>query len=207
MSTAPSFDIETASAKSPDAALPVKQPGQPIGCVAWFARAFGPHRDPNRKVNGVPQVTIWFWIIKCLATAMGETVADLVAADALKSDRPAALPVGIFAAILAGTLGLQFFLRRYVALVYWLCVILISILGTLVTDALSDNASVGHNTTVPVFAVLMVVSLVVWYWSEKTLSVHEIYTLYTQRSESSFTVLEHRAVDLCSWYCRGRCSL
>ena len=70
----------------------------------------------------------------------------------------------------------QFRLRRYIPGVYWLAVVLISIVGTLITDNLTDNFGVSLVTTTIVFSVLLAATFAVWYASERTLSIHTIVT-------------------------------
>src|SRR5690349_15682202 len=103
-------------------------------------------------VSKVPEVTIFFWIIKILATTVGETGADFLTHR---------LHWGLFNTtyVMTGalliTLVFQFRLRAYVAPVYWLAVVLISIVGTLITDSLVDKLGVALETTTIVFAVAL----------------------------------------------------
>ena len=80
------------------------------------------------------------------------------------------------AAVLVVALVFQFRLRHYVPWIYWLAVVLISIVGTLITDNLTDNFGVSLVTTTIVFSVVLAVTFAAWYASEKTLSIHTIYT-------------------------------
>jgi uncharacterized membrane-anchored protein len=124
-------------------------------------------------LNKVPEVTIFFWIIKILATTVGETAADYLATN---------LGFGLtgttwaMSAALAVVLVWQFGLRKYVPGVYWLAVVLLSIFGTLITDNLTDKYNVALATTTIVFAIALAVTFATWYASERTLSIHTIYT-------------------------------
>ena len=125
----------------------------------------------------VPQVTIFFWVIKCLSTAMGETLADVFVNDVFGgAPQGQGDALALFLCLLAGFLCLQFWLKRYLPPVYWACIILISIAGTLITDILSDQANVPHKATIPLFGSLVVIGFIVWYYLERTLSIHSIYT-------------------------------
>jgi uncharacterized membrane-anchored protein len=124
------------------------------------------------KVCRVPQVTMFFWIIKCLSTALGETIAD--ACGVFIASLQGRL--GMFIGILVPFMAFQFFLRRYVPAIYWMCVILISITGTLITDLLSDGAGVEKYILIIIFAFLLAVTFSGWYYREHTLSIHTIYT-------------------------------
>jgi len=124
-------------------------------------------------LNKVPEVTIWFWIIKIMATTVGETFADYLSTN---------LGLGLtgttwaMSALLAVILVAQFRLRKYVPGVYWLAVVLLSVVGTLITDNLTDKYNVALATTSIIFAVALALTFAAWYASEKTLSIHTIYT-------------------------------
>jgi uncharacterized membrane-anchored protein len=124
-------------------------------------------------LNKVPEVTLYFWIIKILCTTVGETAADYLNVN---------LGFGltnttyVMSAILAIALVFQFRLRLYVPAVYWLGVVLISVVGTLITDNLVDNFGVALTTSTTVFAIALAVTFAAWYASEKTLSIHTIVT-------------------------------
>jgi uncharacterized membrane-anchored protein len=127
----------------------------------------------RQMLNKVPEVTIYFWLIKILCTTVGETAADLLNEN---------LGLGltntsyIMAALLIVTLVFQFRSRRYVPGIYWLAVVLISVVGTLISDNLTDNYGVALETTTAVFAVCLAVVFAAWYAVEKTLSIHSIVT-------------------------------
>ena len=123
--------------------------------------------------NRVPAVTPEFWLIKLMAVTMGETAADYLAVNLGLGLTATSL---IMAAILIGALVLQFGQKRYVPWSYWLAVVLISIVGTLVTDNLVDNFGVSLVSTTIFFAVALAVTFIVWYATERTLSIHAIFT-------------------------------
>jgi uncharacterized membrane-anchored protein len=124
-------------------------------------------------LNKVPEVTVYFWIIKILATTVGETAADYLN-DTLGFGLTNT--TWVMSAVLVAALVFQFRLRKYVPGVYWLAVVLISIVGTLITDNLTDNFGVALEVTSVVFAVVLAVTFAVWYASERTLSIHSIVT-------------------------------
>jgi uncharacterized membrane-anchored protein len=128
-------------------------------------------RQPN--INRVPQVTAEFWLIKLMAVTMGETAADYLAVNlGLGLTATSAIMTGILAVALA----LQFAQRRYVPWSYWLAVVLISIVGTLVTDNLVDNFGVSLIATTIGFTLALGATFALWYRSERTLSIHTIFT-------------------------------
>jgi uncharacterized membrane-anchored protein len=124
-------------------------------------------------LNKVPEVTIFFWIIKILCTTVGETAADYVN-DTLGFGLTNTTYVA--GALLAVLLVAQFRLTRYVPVVYWAVVVVISVFGTLITDNLTDRYAVPLTTSTAVFAVALAVVFAVWYAYERTLSIHSIVT-------------------------------
>ncbi|EEW25067.1 COG4705 family protein [Rhodobacter ferrooxidans] len=128
---------------------------------------------PVLAMNRVPEVTVDFWLIKLMAVTMGETAADYLAVNLGFGLTATSL---IMAAILIGALVLQFAQKRYVPWSYWLAVVLISIVGTLVTDNLVDNFGVSLIATTIGFSVALAATFAVWFASEKTLSIHAIFT-------------------------------
>ncbi|HSX42905.1 MAG TPA: hypothetical protein VLF59_02365 [Candidatus Saccharimonadales bacterium] len=121
----------------------------------------------------VPEITIFFWIIKVLCTTVGETAADLLNTNLNLGLTGTSI---IMAALLVISLVFQFRAKRYVAGLYWLCVVLISVVGTLVSDNLTDNFGVSLITTTIIFSVLLAICFASWYRSEHTLSIHSIRT-------------------------------
>lgn len=128
---------------------------------------------PPAPASKVPEITVYFWIIKVLATTVGETAADLL------SER---LHLGltwtsvVMTVAFLAALAIQFRQHRYVPPVYWLVVVLISVVGTLVSDNLVDGFGVSLVTTTILFAAALAVVFTAWYRREGTLSVHDIRT-------------------------------
>ncbi len=127
----------------------------------------------RRMLNKVPEVTLYFWIIKILCTTVGETAADYLNTNLNFGLTNTTYVVG---ALLAAVLSAQFRLRKYVPGVYWMAVVLISVVGTLITDNLTDNFAVPLTTSTAGFAVALALTFTLWYRSEKTLSIHSITT-------------------------------
>ncbi len=127
----------------------------------------------RQLLNKVPEVTIYFWIIKILCTTVGETAADFLNTQL---NLGLTLTTAIIGALLLITLFFQFRVTRYVPAIYWLAVVLISVVGTQITDNLVDNFGVSLVTTTILFSIVLAVVFAVWYTSEKTLSIHSIYT-------------------------------
>ena len=124
-------------------------------------------------LNKVPEVTVYFWLIKVLSTTVGETVADFLSQNLNLGEQTTAL---IMSAVLVAALVAQFRTSRYVAGVYWVTVVLVSIVGTLITDNLADNYGVGTEITTPAFALALMITFTAWFARERTLSIHSIFT-------------------------------
>jgi uncharacterized membrane-anchored protein len=126
-----------------------------------------------KVLNRVPEVVFSFWVIKILATTVGETAADYLSATlnfGLSSTSY------IMSGILLIALFNQFRLKRYVPLSYWIVVVLMSITGTLITDRLVDELKFSLMSINIVFSIALVVIFGLWYSNEKTLAMHSINT-------------------------------
>ena len=131
-------------------------------------------------LNKVPEITLFFWVIKILCTTVGETGADFLNTTLNLGLDGVTLIMGT---LLAVTLVFQFKSKKYVPGIYWLAVVLISIVGTLITDNLTDRFGIPLITTTVIFAVSLSIVFAVWYKKEKTLSIH---TIITTRRESFY---------------------
>ncbi|MGB8287135.1 COG4705 family protein [Rhizobium ruizarguesonis] len=123
--------------------------------------------------NRVPRVTADFWLIKLMAVTMGETAADYLNMQMGLGLTATSL---IMSAILAGALVWQFAQKKYVPATYWLSVVLISIVGTLITDNLVDNFKVPLLDTTIAFSIALALTFLLWFQTERTLSIHSIFT-------------------------------
>ncbi len=140
--------------------------------------ALASHRDQDSAwtktlLNKVPEITVLFWVVKIMSTTVGETAADFLSEN-LGLGLPAT--TGIMSVLLAAVLIAQFSVRRYIPSIYWLAVVLISVVGTLFSDNLVDNLGISLWTTTAIFGAGLIVSFVAWYRSERTLSIHSIVT-------------------------------
>src|SRR5207253_4726829 len=127
----------------------------------------------RQMLNKVPAITLYFWIIKVLCTTVGETASDYLGTNLNLGLTNTTLITG---SVLVAALFFQFRSRKYVPGLYWSAVVLISVVGTQITDNLTDNFGVSLVTTTSVFTVLLAVVFAVWYASERTLSIHTIHT-------------------------------
>jgi uncharacterized membrane-anchored protein len=132
------------------------------------------NRSLARVMNRVPEVTIAFWVIKIMSTTVGETGADYLAVHV---GLGTVVTDAIMAVLLIASLIVQLQARRYVPWRYWLTVVLISVVGTQITDALTDGLGVSLYLSTSIFAVALAVTFAVWYAVERTLSIHTIVTM------------------------------
>lgn len=121
----------------------------------------------------VPAVTLYFWIIKMMATTVGETGADFLAFNLKLGLLTTSLIMSVF---LIGALINQFRLKRYIPVSYWAVVVVLSIVGTLVTDLMVDDLGVSLITATVGFSILLAIVFAIWYASEHTLAMHSVQT-------------------------------
>jgi uncharacterized membrane-anchored protein len=138
------------------------------------------HGIGRQMLNKVPEVTIFFWIIKILCTTVGETAADNLNEKLSLGLTGTSLVMSV---LLVVVLFFQFRKREYSPGIYWLAVVLLSIVGTLITDNLTDNFGVALELSTAVFSVALAATFALWYRSERTLSIH---TIVTTRRESFY---------------------
>jgi uncharacterized membrane-anchored protein len=123
--------------------------------------------------NRVPKITVDFWLIKLMAVTMGETAADYLN---VQMGLGLSMTSVLMTIVLLCALYWQFSQKHYVPAPYWLSVVLISIVGTLITDNLSDNLHVPLIATTIVFSAVLAATFAVWFWTERTLSIHKVFT-------------------------------
>lgn len=124
-------------------------------------------------LSKVPEITVWFWIIKILCTTVGESFADWINMTVGLGLNTTAF---IFTVVLVAVLGWQLRLNRYVPFVYWLAVVVLSVTGTLYTDILTDSLGVPLAVSTSAFAAVLALVFGVWFAHERTLSIHSIVT-------------------------------
>ena len=127
----------------------------------------------NGMLTKVPQVTVFFWIIKVLCTTVGETASDFLNVNLGFGLKGTSIAAGI---VLAVVLFFQFKAKKYMPAIYWLTVVLISVFGTLVTDILTDSLGFPLEASTIIFTVALALTFVIWYAKEGTLSIHSIFT-------------------------------
>ncbi|MCB9078175.1 MAG: hypothetical protein H6631_11320 [Anaerolineaceae bacterium] len=129
--------------------------------------------NTKNMLNKVPQVTIFFWIIKVLCTTIGETASDFLNVNLNFGLYGTSVVMGV---ILAVVLFFQFRAKKYIPGLYWLSVVLISVFGTLITDILTDNLDFPLEASTILFSAALAATFAIWYSQEGTISIHSIYT-------------------------------
>jgi uncharacterized membrane-anchored protein len=142
--------------------------------------ASGARSASRSMLNKVPEVTLYFWAIKILCTTVGETASDYLSDTVGFGLSKTTL---MTASVLAVALVVQFRLSRYVPAVYWMGVVLISVVGTQITDNLTDEHGVSLVVSTTVFAVVLAIVFGAWFAIERTLSIH---TIFTRRRETFY---------------------
>jgi uncharacterized membrane-anchored protein len=128
-------------------------------------------RWTTRGALRVPEITVYFWVIKALSTAMGEATSDFL----VKRLHPIpAVGLGFVGFCLA--LALQFSRHRYLAGSYWLAVVAVGVFGTMAADVLHVGFHVPYIASSVLYAVILVAVFVLWQRTERTLSIHTIDT-------------------------------
>jgi len=139
-----------------------------------------PSDRPLPGIRKVPEIGIYFWVIKVLTTAMGEVTSDFL----VRQINPV-IAVALGGVGLALALAVQFLASRYIAAVYWFAVVMVAIFGTMVADVLHVEFGIPYLISTAFFALALAVTFVAWYASEGTLSIH---TIYTRRRETFYWV-------------------
>lgn len=125
----------------------------------------------NLILNKVPEITVFFWITKILTTGMGEVFSDFL----VQSINPV-IAVALGGLGLVASLVLQFAVRKYIAWIYWLTVVMVSIFGTMAADVLHVGLGIPYVVSTLFFLAALAAVFIVWYAVEKTLSIHSIHT-------------------------------
>lgn len=121
----------------------------------------------------VPEVTALFWLVKVMGTTVGETSADFLARELNLGLPTTTITMGAF---LAMAFTMQIHAKEYTPWKYWLTVILVSVVGTLITDNMTDNLRIPLGYSTIAFSLMLLFTFISWHASEGTLSIHSIHT-------------------------------
>jgi uncharacterized membrane-anchored protein len=135
-----------------------------------WSRTTQPMHSVLQAVRKVPEITVYFWIIKLLTTAMGESTSDYLV---YQINPYVAVALGCIGLVVA--LILQLLVRRYIPWIYWLAVVMVAVFGTMAADVAHIVLGIPYVVSTLCFAFALAVIFVIWYASEKTLSIHTVY--------------------------------
>jgi uncharacterized membrane-anchored protein len=141
--------------------------------VTFLGGRLGNSAVRRELFNKVPEVTLAFWAIKVLSTTVGETGADYLAVHV---GLGTAFTDAVMVSLLAASLFFQLQAPRYVPWKYWLTVVLVSVVGTQITDALTDKLDISLYVSTAAFSVILAAIFLIWYRLERTLSIQSIDT-------------------------------
>jgi uncharacterized membrane-anchored protein len=136
----------------------------------------------ERVLSKVPAVTLGFWAIKILATTLGETGGDTVTMTWLGETTAHANPdgyligTGIFALLLVALVALQIRARRLHPFLYWATIVASTTAGTTMADFFDRSLGIGYAGGSAALLFLVLASLAVWFFSERTVSVNTVST-------------------------------
>jgi uncharacterized membrane-anchored protein len=129
------------------------------------------HAAARNVATKVPRITLYFWIIKILTTALGESVSDYL----VHGFNPYLAVIGGFVAFVIA-MAIQLRTDHYVPWAYWLAVVMVAVFGTMAADVLHVEFGVPYVVSTVLFAIALIVVFTAWYRSEGTLSIHSIHT-------------------------------
>jgi uncharacterized membrane-anchored protein len=138
--------------------------------------------DVNNAVSKVPQVTLIFWIIKILATTLGETGGDAVTMSWLGETTDEATGTGyligtaIFGTIFLIAVLIQIKAEKFHPFLYWFTIVATTTVGTTLADYVTRSLGVGYPGGSLILLALVLLSLAVWRWSTGSVSVESVST-------------------------------
>ena len=127
----------------------------------------------EKTASKVPAVTIGFWVIKILATTLGETGGDWVT---MSLNLGYLVGTAIFAAIFVILVSAQVRAERFQPALYWATIVATTTLGTTLADFADRSLGIGYPGGVTFLVILLVASLAIWWRAEGTVSVESITT-------------------------------
>ena len=135
----------------------------------------------HESLSKVPAVTLGFWIIKILATTLGETGGDAVTMTVFHADKNAQnggylIGIAIFLAIFIAAVAVQIATKKFNAWVYWIAIVASTTVGTAMADYFDRSLGIGYTGGASILFSLLLASLVVWYWTMGTVDVMTVAT-------------------------------
>jgi uncharacterized membrane-anchored protein len=161
---------QDSSEEQHDVSKPIPQ--RPLDARLGARQATAREHPAARAARKVPEIILAFWLAKLLTTALGEATSDYLVYHV---DPYKAVMAGFVGLVLA--LALQLVVRRYIAWIYWLAVLMVAIFGTMAADVVHIVLHVPYLTSTIGFSIALAIVFSLWYLTERTLSIHSIYTL------------------------------
>jgi uncharacterized membrane-anchored protein len=140
------------------------------------------YSNSDTIVTKVPQVTLAFWIIKILATTLGETGGDAVTMSWLGETTPEAkgtgylIGTGIFGVIFIAAVLVQIRAKKFHPFLYWLTIVATTTVGTTLADYCTRSLGIGYTGGSTILLTCVVASLLVWRWSTGSISIETVST-------------------------------
>ena len=138
-------------------------------------------RNENEIPSKVPDVTLGFWLIKILATTLGETGGDSVTmtwlhADAHPHNGGYLMGTGIFLAVFVAAVFAQILTRRFNPWIYWLAIVASTMVGTAMADFFDRSLGIGYTGGSSILLACVLCSLAVWYLTLGSINVQTVAT-------------------------------
>jgi uncharacterized membrane-anchored protein len=139
------------------------------------------YEGAKNALSKVPEVTLGFWIIKILATTIGETGGDAVTMSLFHADKDAnnggyLIGTCLFMALFIATVVIQITMKRFHPLIYWVTIVATTTVGTAMADFADRSLGIGYLGGSSLLFALLMTSLLLWRWSEGTVSVDSVAT-------------------------------
>lgn len=140
------------------------------------------NKETQQLVAKVPQVTFLFWIVKILATTLGETAGDAVTMSWLGETTPDAkgtgylVGTGIFAVIFIVAVLVQIRAKKFHPFLYWLTIVATTTVGTTLADYCTRSLGIGYTGGSTVLLACVIASLLIWRWATGSISIETVST-------------------------------
>lgn len=140
------------------------------------------HKKISEVIAKVPQVTLLFWIIKILATTLGETGGDAVTMSWLGETTASGNGLGyligtaIFGVIFIAAVLVQIMAKKFHPFLYWLTIVATTTVGTTLADYCTRSLGIGYAGGSTILLILVIASLLTWRWSTGSISVETVST-------------------------------
>lgn len=140
------------------------------------------HAEQQEILSKVPEVTLVFWIIKILATTLGETGGDAVS---MSMDLGYLVGTGIFATLFIVAVSVQIFAKQFHPIIYWTTIIATTTVGTTLADFADRSLGIGYAGGTAILFTLLMASLLIWY---RTLGSVAVNTVSLPKSEMYYWI-------------------